>query len=204
MATAALNLNGKPVNDVIEKARLIHLRMTGNLSFPTPIPTLIVLLALIDALSLANENALNGGKIQKALMRIALKDLMAALKTMLGYVQSVSEGDETMILSSGFDVKRPRVPVGILPPPANVRTVFGEVPGEIILRWAGVKNKLVYKVQINDTPGSEDTWKDYTYTGKVRIVVTGLITDRMYAFRVASISSDGMGNYSDVSLHKAL
>ena len=204
MSTAALNLSGKPVSVVIEKARLIHLRMTGNVSFTTPIPTLIVLLALIDALSVAYENALNGGTVQKALMRIALKDLMAALKTMLGYVQSVSEGDETMILSSGFDVRRPRIPVGILPPPVNVRAVFGNVTGEIILRWQGVKNKLVYKVQINDTPGDDTKWVDLTYTGKIRMVVPSLITDKMYAFRVASISSDGIGDYSDVAMHKAL
>ena len=204
MATGALNLSNKPVSVVIEKARLIHLRMTGNAAFTTPIPTLIVLLALIDALSLAYENALNGGIVQKALMRIALKDLMTALKTLLGYVQSVSAGDETMILSSGFDVKRPRTPVGILPPPVNVRAVFGKVPGEIILRWGGVKHKLVYKVQINDTPGDDTKWTDLTYTGKIRIVVPSLITDKMYAFRVATISSDGIGDYSDVAMHKAL
>src|SRR6187397_2571501 len=111
MSTAALNVNGKPVSFIIEKARKILAAMTGNVSFPTPIPTLIVLEGLIDALSAAYENAINGGKTQKALMRIALKDLMAALKTMLGYVQSVSSGDETMILSSGYDVKRSRTPV---------------------------------------------------------------------------------------------
>ena len=204
MAQATLNLNGKPVPYVIEKARFIHGKMTGNASFPTPIPTLIALLAFIDALADAYENALNGGKVQKALMRIALKDLMSALKTMLGYVQSVSAGDETMILGSGYDVKRPRVPAGILPPPVNARSVFGNVPGEVILRWGGVPKKLIYKVQINDTPGDDGKWKDYTYTGKVRLVIGSLTSDHVYAFRIATISSDGIGNYSDIAAHKAL
>ncbi|HKR05278.1 MAG TPA: fibronectin type III domain-containing protein [Bacteroidia bacterium] len=204
MATTALNLSGKPVSYIIEKARFILAKMTGNVTFPTPIPTLIVLVALIDALSLAYENALGGGKVQKALMRLALKDLLDALKTMSGYVQSVSAGDETKILSSGFDVRRPRTPAGILPPPVNLRSVFGFLPGEIIVRWGGVKKKLIYKMQINDTPGDETKWKDHTYTGRNRLVVTGLVSDKMYEFRIASISAEGLGSYSDPSAHKAL
>lgn len=204
MATVALNLSGRPVSYVIEKARLILQKMTGNASFPTPIPTLAILGGLIDALSDAYENALNGGKTQKALMRIALKDLKQSLVTMSGYIQSVSAGDETMILSSGFDVKRPRTPAGILAPPANLRAVFGNVSEEIILRWAGVAKRLIYKVQINDTPGDETKWKDYTYVGKIRLVVPGLTSDKMYAFRVATISAAGLGNFSDPASHKAL
>jgi hypothetical protein len=204
MATVALNLSGKPVSFILEKARLILIKMTGNVLFPTPIPTLIVLGGLIDALALAYENAIGGGRVQKSLMRIALNDLMQGLKTMAGYVQSVSAGDETMILSTGFDVKRPRNPAGILPPPINVRAVFGNIPGDIILRYGGVKRRLIYKVQINDTPGDDTKWKDYTYTGKIRIVVPGLVSDKVYAFHVATISAAGLGDYSDIASHKAL
>jgi|SRR6185436_16321346 len=204
MSQVTLNLRGKPVPYIIEKARLIQTKMTGNADFPTPIPTLIILGGLIDALSLAYENALGGDKIKKSLMRIALKDLMTALNTMLGYVASVSAGDETMILSTGFDVKRPRTPAGILPPPVNVRAVFGNVPGEIILRWAGVTRRLIYKVQMNDTPADDTNWKDLTYTGKIRLGVNSLISDKVYGFRIASISAEGLGNYSDAASHKAL
>ena len=59
-------------------------------------------------------------------------------------------------------------------------------------------------MQINDKPGDAASWTDLTYTGKVRIVVPALVTDKMYAFRVASISADGIGDYSDVAMHKAL
>ena len=59
-------------------------------------------------------------------------------------------------------------------------------------------------MQINDTPGDETKWQDLTYTGKVRMTVSSLITDKMYAFRMASISSDGIGDYSYVAMHKAL
>jgi hypothetical protein len=187
MSQVALNLRGKPVSYIIEKARLIQTKMTGNADFPTPIPTLIILGGLIDALSLAYENAINGGRVQKSLMRIALKDLMNALNTMLGYVASVSAGDETLILSTGFDVKRPRTPAGILHPPVNVSAVFGNVPGEIILRWAGVSRRLIYKVQMNDTPEDDTKWKDLTYTGKIRLGVNSLISDKVYEFRIASI-----------------
>lgn len=202
MTVAVLNLSGKTVLFVIEKIRSVITAMTGNPTYAAPVPPLPILTGLVDDLETKYQDAINGGKDKKALVRVALALLKDSSRTLTGYVQSASGGDEVRILSAGFDIKRPRTPVGILPPPANVRSVFGNVAGEIILRWAGVDGKLVYKVQMNDTTASG--WTDYTYTGKNRLVVSGLVSDRVYEFRIACISAEGIGNYSDITSHKAL
>ncbi|MFI5220518.1 MAG: fibronectin type III domain-containing protein [Bacteroidia bacterium] len=200
---AVLKISGNPVLIIIEKVRKVILMMTGNVTYTTPVPPLAQLTTETDDVETNYQDSLKGDRDKKALMRIALATLKDSLRTLTGYVQSASEGDETKILSAGFDVKSPRNPVGILPPPGNVRCVFGNVPGEIIVRWGGVKGRLIYKVQINETPDIP-RWVDYTYTGKARLVVSGLVSGNVYEFRIACISASGIGDYSDPASHKAL
>jgi hypothetical protein len=204
MAIAVLNLSRKTILEIVDKVRIVIGKMTGNAAYTTPVPTLLEMTDAADDLELKYQEAENRDKNKKKLMRLSLKDMRNKIRTLTGYVQGASGGDETLILSAGFDIKNPRTPSEILPPPGNVRSVFGKVPGEIILRWAGVKRKLAYKVQINDTPGDESKWQDYTFTGKNRLVAGGLISDKIYAFRVATQSPKGLGNYSDPTQHKAL
>ena len=204
MSIAVLNISRKTIPFIIEKVRLVINNMTGNAAYTTPVPPLATMTSQTDDLETKFQDAINLGKTQKSLMYIALATLRDSARSLTGYVQSASSGDETLILSAGFDVKRTRVPAGILPPPANLRSVFGNLAGEIILRWAGVPKKLFYRVQINDTPGDNTKWKDFAYTAKNRLVATGLISDKVYEFRIASVSADGLGEWSDITSHKAL
>lgn len=203
MAIAVLKLTGKRVLDVVDKIRIVISMMTGNAAYTTPVPTLLSLTTQTDELETRYQAAINGGKDKKLLVQLALRALKSSVVTLTGYVQSASEGDEEKILSAGFDVKRPRTPVGILSPPTGVRSAFGNHAGEIIVRFGGVKGKLVYKVQINDTPGDETKWVDYLYTGKNRFVAQGLITDKWYSFRIATLSAQGLGGWSDSTSQKA-
>ncbi len=201
---AVLKTAGNPVLIIIEKVRKVILMMTGNLSYTTPVPPLAQLTTDTDDVETNYQDSLKGDRDKKALMRIALATLRDSLRTLTGYVQSASDGDETKILSAGFDVKSPLHPIGILPPPGNVRSVFGNVPGEIILRYGGVDGRLIYKVQLKEGDGLPDSWRDYTYTGKTRLVIGGLVSGREYEFRIACISASGIGDYSDPTSHKAL
>lgn len=112
----------------IQRAREIVAHLTGNANFGTPVPTIAVLVAAINALETAFENASDGGHTLKATMYAKekiLDDLMAQLEA---YVASASAGDEQKILSSGLQPKdisshgkRP------------VKVVAGKNPGEVFL-----------------------------------------------------------------------
>ncbi len=197
MATVVLKVLGMSVTEIIEKGRQIVTALTGNADFTTPIPTLLVLTGLIDALETANNEAANGDKVKKAQMEFALKDLLAALKTLTGYVQAESGGDPAKILTSGLSVKQPRTPTGILPPPVKFRGVQGLQPGQLILRWNGVAKRLIYKLERNDKPGDDTQWKDLVFTSKLRYNAAGLTSGSTYAFRIATITSAGIGSNSN-------
>jgi hypothetical protein len=202
---AVLKISAKPVPFIIEKVRTIILMLTGNANYTTPNPTLATLTAQTNNLDKSYQLAINGGKDKKAQMRIDLQTLKMSLNILLAYVQTTSGGDEAKILSSGFEVKRKRTPVGILPPPPNVRCDYGKHEGEVIVRHDGVPQRMLYKYQSNDTIGDDSKWQDLPdgLTGKKSIVAGGLTSGKNYGFRVATISAAGISGWSDPSFHKA-
>ena len=199
MSIAVLNLRNKPVPFVVEKSESIVTAMTGNTNFTTPSPSLATITAKTNALGTAFQNAINGGKNLKALVRIARKDLLLSLALLMAYVQNESGGDETKILSSGFGVKRPGTPVGVLSPPQNVRVAYNGNSGEVVVRWNGVAKRRSYIVQMSIDPIGVDTWENVPEgeTGKISFTVTGLTPGKIYWFRVITYSTGGFSAPSD-------
>ncbi|MBK5286442.1 MAG: hypothetical protein JJE25_13670, partial [Bacteroidia bacterium] len=149
MSIAVLKLSKKPVPFIVEKSNSIFTLMTGNANFPTPSPTLLFIKGKITALETAFQNAINGGKNLKALVKLAKRDLLLNLSLLMSYVQNTSGGDETKILSSGFGVKAPGAPVGILPAPQNVKAEYNGNSGEAVVRWKAVAKRKGYIVQMS-------------------------------------------------------
>lgn len=204
MSIAVLKLSGKPIPYVSQKVHDVITALTANVIFPAPKPTLPEVTIQVDKMDTAFQNAIQGGKDKKALQKLEHKKMLDIMSSLMAYVQNTALGDETKILSSGFEVKKQRTPVGILQPPSNVRADFGFVPGEVLLLWGGVDGRLAYRVQTNASPGNNNTWQDYVFTGKTRLIVTGLVSSSEYAFRIASLSAEGLGDYCPPVIHKAL
>ncbi|MEO5571621.1 MAG: fibronectin type III domain-containing protein [Bacteroidia bacterium] len=158
----------------------------------------------MDDLETKHEEALTGGSDKKEFMYLARQTMLNSMSSLEGYVQSVSGGDPAKILLIA-DVKRTGSPVGLLPPPSNVRSVYGKQEGEIIFRWKGVPGRSRYKMQINRTPMDDNRWEDLTdsLTGKTNKTVDGLTTGSNYGFRVATFNTAGISGWSDPSFHRA-
>jgi hypothetical protein len=205
MSLVAIKLRDKTVPFIIEKVRNIVLMLTGNLFFATPNPPLPAITTEVDKLETDFQNALDGGKTKTKAVRLQKNKVLDLVTSLSAYVQTTSLGDEVKILSSGFDVRKTRTPVGILPPPQNVRVVFGEHPGELIVRWNGVARRSGYKVQMTTDVNSAESWEDLPggETGQVRLVVSGLTSGTIYWFRVFTKSAAGYSGPSDVAYHMA-
>ncbi len=205
MFTAILKIRNKPVPFVVERMRFVVDSMTGNAIYTTPVPGLSTITTETDLLDTYFQDALSGDRNKKALMRQQLEKVFGLASLLTGYVQVTSGGDLDKIQSAGFLVKKSSVPVGILPPPANVHASFGKHPGEIILRWGGVPKRTEYMVQMSPEPVTPESWVDVPngLTGKVQLAIKGLATGRVYWFHVFANGSAGLSGPSDLSSHMA-
>ncbi|MBK5285947.1 MAG: fibronectin type III domain-containing protein [Bacteroidia bacterium] len=205
MATATFKLFGLTIPELIQKVRDIRAKIIINIAvYASPNPSMVQIKLETDALETSYEAAINGGKDKKMQMQLNKQTVMQSMSILQAYVQTTSGGDASKIILVA-DVKNPRSPVGILPPPGNVRTAYGNLEGEIIIRWAGVPKRSIYKLQKNDTPNDDTQWKDLTngLTSAKRFVAGGMVSGNMYGFRIATVSSDGIGGWSDATYHRA-
>lgn len=198
MKTIRVGLDGLSAIDKVAKALFIHGKMTGNASFPTPVPTLVVLDAARVALESAVAETLNGGKAATFAKNQAEDELDELITQLAGYVISVAGSDEAMILSSGFELRKRGSPIGDLPAPEKLRARFTDQHGQIKLDWSRVQGASLYQVYQNDTdPTKEELWKLLTMTTRSRHMVDGLTTGQYYWFRVNAVGTAGESPMSD-------
>ncbi len=102
-------------------AATIIAAMTDNTNFTTPVPALSLLSTALTAYRNALSAAAMGGEadtIFKDQQREALEELLVPLGL---YVELESNGDEAVMLSSGYKVSKQPTPVGQLPKPSNFK-----------------------------------------------------------------------------------
>jgi hypothetical protein len=108
-------------------------KMTGNTSFPNPDPALAEVKAKNDLFTLAVAKEPQGGKQETANKNQLREELVSLLKRLVIYVELTCNGDETMLLSSGFDLHKKASPVGQLPMPEGLKATLGASRGSLVL-----------------------------------------------------------------------
>lgn len=146
--------------------------VTGNLSFPTPSPTIATIQAAATALSLDitawGPVGARGSHLNLMTMRadaFALRNLLVQLAGNILSTTIAAGGDyaaqSAMIVSSGFGVKNPGTPQGLLGVPQNFHQYFknGISIYHVGLRWkkpvgltspGNVKEYQIYRSLTND------------------------------------------------------
>ena len=192
--------------DLVEKGRTLVTDCTGNANFTLPAGLLTSLSTDCDNLEKANGLVIsNGGKSDTLLRNTRVQEVKARIKVFGAYVQAQSGGDRVKIASAGFEVHQSPAPVGLPPAPKNLRAHAGKMPGEVDLRWTGVKNRLVYEVWMTEGDPKLDTgWTRVQTIGQNFTTLTGLVTDKPYAFRVNAVGAAGPGPMSDSAVAKAM
>jgi len=112
-------------------------------------------------------------------------------------IQDLSGGDEKLILSTGFDVRRKPAPVGLLERPVNVTAKAGPRRGSLEISWDVVPNAYMYEIEYADAPSTEDSKWIHTSNTKRKIVIDGLTRGKAYVIRVAAAGSDPGRVWSD-------
>ncbi len=198
MSKIKIGFSGLTVVKQVERARNIHNSINGNLNFPSPLPLPAVFNTAINALETAWNESRNRDTVKIQIMKLRRAELLELVVQLAAYVQSTSNGDKEIILSSGFDVMQrgaPQPPMGKV---QNLRASNGTVLGSIKLLWDKMPNAKMYIIQISPNPFTEETFKLVDGSTKTRFQIEGLTSAGKYWMRVAAFGKDGFGIWSDL------
>ncbi|HRH69445.1 MAG TPA: fibronectin type III domain-containing protein, partial [Flavobacteriales bacterium] len=114
-------------------------------------------------------------------------------------------GDAVILVGSGFQLMKPRVPVGIVGAPQRMTARFTDLRGQVELKWDSVHGARGYQVWMTDKdPAQGAAWEAIGYTTRVRHLVTDLESYKAYFFCVSAIGAAGEGAQSDPALGRAM
>lgn len=184
--------------DLNQKAQHIVDSLTGNAQFPTPIPSLTDLQTAITAYATALAKAVDGSK-QDTVIKNQARDTVETLLSKLAlYVQLNGNDDPAIILSSGFDISKPRTPIGVLPKPTGFIVSAGKEKGSIDISLNAIAGAVSYQYEQTDAPVTATSVWTVTVNTSAGITIHHLQSGKEYAFRAAGVGSDPTRVYSDV------
>jgi len=190
---------------LLVKARNMVSKLTGNVAFPTPTPSLALVTAAADTLEEAiNAHDLNPGPREVTDRNLAFQEVKGLVTDLGGYVQAASNGDLDLIQSAGCGVRKSASPIGELPAPKRLVATANPHPGRIDVSWGGVRGRSMYELEIcQGDPNVEDNWKFVLLTTKNRYSAMDLSSDTVYFFRVKTLGVAGISPVSEVTNAKA-
>ncbi len=175
------------LNNVIQK-------LTGNIKLPTPPVTLVAMQTLADAYEQAIEDAQFGSQASKAVRNALTKEVRDVLTKTGNYVRTTANGDATILTTSGFEMSKTPVIVGIPAAPENLKVLMGPFSGQTDMRWKRVHGATGYNVLRSDVdPSVQPNWKVVGTTSKVRFVDSNLESFKAYWYTVRAIGFAGPG-----------
>ncbi|MCX6198410.1 MAG: fibronectin type III domain-containing protein [Bacteroidetes bacterium] len=196
MSRVKIDFDKKPVPQQVAESRDKQTKITGNPNFVTPIPSLADIKAATDALENAYTDALNGDRAKKATMRITRKALKELIVKLADYVQIISDGDETKILSSGFGVRKQRTPATVPDVPIDVKVSSTEFDGALDISFKPVKGAKSYVFEICADPLAEKNFTPVEISTRSSIRVKDLAPGTKYWFRVLAVNAAGKSGWS--------
>ncbi len=153
MSKVKIGFSKLTVPQQVARGRLITSSMTGNASFPTPSPALAVVDGKIDELETAYNESRGRDKDKTAIMRLRRKEMLFLIVQLGAYVQQASDGDEEVILSSGFDVVAagtPRPDTG--GEVTGIDLTDGSQENTIKVEWDKATDAVLYLLETSATP----------------------------------------------------
>lgn len=189
-----LELGRLSVPEKIEKARFIVLSMTGNANFPSPVPPLGDITAITNALEAAALAAEGGGEDETAIMHEKESYLDRALTNEGMYVEVIANDTpaeaESIILGAGMKSKK--VPVHTA---REFQVANTKIPGQVKMRTKFFpRSSFIWQYRVT----TATAWLTAATTVKATFVLSGLSSAVRYSFRVAVVTKNGQGPWSNV------
>lgn len=183
--------------ELLVKVSYIISQLTDNPHFPAPVPTLEVLTAGKENFDTSLTKVEDGNKQDTVEKNNRRTDLEMLLHKEAAYVQLTSDGDEEIILTSGFDINKKASPVGPLPMVTDITAKAGLSHGSLEINWEVVTHAHIYEIRYTESPVNENSVWVYLTSTKHKITINGLVPGKQYTFFIAAAGSDPSRNWSD-------
>lgn len=188
-----MGLTSLSVLKKIAKSRFILINMTGNPHFISPNPPLSAIATATDNLEAAN--LAGAGPERVAVRRKKEEKLDMLIKQLAGYVEAIANADlvsaETVILSSGFDLKKK----GIRSTEEFYAAATGR-RGEAKLYRKAVKRGTYHFQMCTDL--TNNSWETIYEGTRGTFFMRDLKPNCLYYFRVKVITNAGPSKWSVV------
>lgn len=192
----ALKIGRLSVPEKINRSRFIVDSIAGNPNlFQNPDPSLFSVTGAINDLENAWNDAADGGKKLKAMMREKEDDLMSVMIDLSHYVEKIAAGDTEVITAAGMELKKPGGHNGT----PDLEVTHAADRGAVRLRCKP-KAKTVYMWEYCEHPLDKNTWKT-AKTTTVSVTNFGDLTEGLkYWFRVVYLGNGQTIPFDPVSI----
>jgi len=180
----------------IEAIHIID-KMTGNINFSKPNPTIEAVVAAKDDFIKALAACRDGGRKLIMAKNQAREILLGLLRALGIYVQANCNNDLNIALSSGFKTKKEKESQVVLSKPRNLKVEAGPFSASAKLSVDPVKGAYIYLYEWALAPVNAQTVWDYDL-GKTSIIISNLVQGKEYAFRVAGKGAPESKVFSDI------
>ena len=185
---------------LMQIAEQIHTKMMSETTlFAMPVPALPVLEGALVVFRDAAVEAVYRDKRAIIIRNEKRESLLYILKELSKYVDTVANGDSSIVLASGFSLpKSPESYSGYVPKADQPTAKYSQVgTGRITLktnRWAGAR-MYQFQYRAKDATGE---WISQL-SSKSSCVIESLESFKEYEFRVTYIGINPIPNYSDIT-----
>ena len=176
--------------------------MTGNTHFAAPNPTVAALKAALTAFSNALLACKSGDRVKIADKNEKRTKLISLLHQMAFYVLNVSNGNEAIAVTSGFEIS-PAPQQRVVEKPDPLILENGSNPGEIVCKGktvAGAKSYIFQYATLEEMTAG--IWQSLPSTTVLAVLPPLTIGTRYYC-RLAAVGSRKQLMYGDVTSRTA-
>lgn len=175
--------------------------MTDNDNFPDPMPSLAELEPLVNTYRSRHEIASRrGSALEISQKNESRQQLLEAFKQLAFYINTVSDGSQPMLVSSGLILASQPREVYVPDIPRLLRLRDGRVSGQMRLDFEPVKDALEYLYTVSDAVDEQGNvvWPDPVLTTRSRRnFIDPVEPGTTYFARVRARNSKGLGDWSE-------
>jgi hypothetical protein len=198
MVLVKADIQNKNASELCDYSEQVEAAMATNPKFPDPVPSLTEVAAARVLLNSAIAPAANGDRVAVALRNTRWYILANMLVRLCGYVNSASNGDRDVALTSAFVAAKKPTKLGLIGNPTDLVAKATEKRSEAALYWKSRHGSKMSQIFINSgDPNNEDGWELKMVTTRNRALITGLDPNKIYWFRVNTVCSAGITGFSD-------